>query len=94
MLSTLQIGLENNALLRLMISQNVQIMQKLGIDREDMGSFGSITADLMPEGNQNPDDLVAALISSAEPIAGMLSLKTWQWAKINTGDHLESEEDE
>jgi hypothetical protein len=80
-MATYLLALENNAFLRVMISQNIKIMQKLGIEVE----IPRNAADhLIPGTKLDEHDPYPLIIDTIEEVAAVLQHRVWEYLQMNT----------
>ncbi len=84
LLATFKSTLDNGAMLRLALSNQVKIMQALKID---IDLPEEVFSDLSPEGNSNNMSELTVLIKSVGPISMLMQKRAWEWVKMNTTEN-------
>lgn len=79
-LANLGLQIENNAFLRLLLANQVKIMDKLEID---VKLPTSAYADIMPGTVADDNGEMAVYIEAVDTIAHLIQKKAWEWAQMN-----------
>jgi hypothetical protein len=74
-LAIFKIGLDNSAMLRILIANQVKIMDKLGIDIE---VSEEIYDDLMPGAGYDNKNVTSLLYKAVDSISGLLQKRCWE----------------
>lgn len=86
-LASLRLAIENNSMLRLLLNNQMKIMEKLEIESGFPESVKSISNTLIP-GRKNEDDDYNPVINEAVDILSeLIQKRAWEWAKMNLGKH-------
>lgn len=78
-----KIGLENNAMLRIMLANQAKIMDALNIEPEIPTAAYSDLLPVQKVGNKSSVELHLEL---AEAISNLLQHRAWQWVQLIPGD--------
>lgn len=88
LLATIQLQSENNAMLRLLLSNQIKIMQKLEMDT-DIAFHTSVYADLMPGTATEDHGLMQKFVEFIQGTEGqggvteLVKKRIWEWALMN-----------
>lgn len=79
-LANLQLQVENHGFLRILLANQVKIMDKLGVDVElPKSSY----ADIMPGTVSDDKGEMAIYIRMVELVSDLVKKRLWEWAKMN-----------
>lgn len=79
--ASFQLALENNAMLRVLISNQIKIMEKLEIENDlAKNAFD----DLVPGSRPDDVDTYPLVIKSCELMTGLIQTRVWEWTQMNT----------
>lgn len=79
-MATFRMSLENNAMLRVLLANQVKIMEKLELDIE---MPRNAIADLIPGNAQDPEDYLPLFIKFVSIATEAIQKRAWEWVQMN-----------
>lgn len=86
-MATFRMAAENSAMLRVLLANQIKIMQRLDIE---ITTPDNAYADLILEEPQQPGDYLPIFLKFASTVAGLVHKRAWEWVQMN-GNVRESE---
>jgi hypothetical protein len=79
-LAAFQLSMENNALLRIMLGNQIAIMQRLDLEPR---IFSEVWNELFPEHEYDATNPIDKLLMGTELITSLLEKRAWEWSTLN-----------